>query len=448
MTECWKARAEERPNFDTIYSLIYEIYNKYAAIQGTAPPTTIGLGDINYSTFGKDLRSHDAPPLETAAMSLGGSYPRRTRSTAGSLRGSILRGSPANNSQRNSRNSQNLLSVDSMSVLGDRALSITFSVLSNENDLDQSSDSEAEESRGLNFEIPSFLTGQEETKKDLYPSPMQTGFEHPRAESPMDQVSTFLPSGSRPSRTSHDHADYSPSFLSHSPVVTGAHPSPHPPQTTPTSVCGARRPSCDSVPFGSNQKAEPPGGGGRPCNNEPPTPPPLSGSTSPDMAVPPPAVSITPSNPDTISKPSTPDSIGMSSSGFHPSTTTATQPSSHIPGIPGSTFNNTSVSIDDVKMRNGSLLVANGHTVKSASMVSTTPSGASKSDSGIRSDEEMESVLSNGGALSSSSEARTPMSKKMSFGSSSVGKKDSETSLGIADLSSDLMATFASWGKN
>ena len=50
-----------------------------------------------------------------------------------------------------------------------------------------------------------------------------------------------------------------------------------------------------------------------------------------------------------------------------------------------------SVSIDDVKLRNKQFLDANGHAGKSASVVSTTPSGASKSDSGIRSDEEVES---------------------------------------------------------
>ena len=112
-----------------------------------------------------------------------------------------------------------------------------------------------------------------------------------------------------------------------------------------------------------------------------------------------------------------------------------------------------SVSIDDVKLRNKQFLDANGHAGKSASVVSTTPSGASKSDSGIRSDEEVESVLSNGMQSSSSEAAPTPVvppvgggGKKVSVDSMGPGK-DSDMSLGITDLSSDLMATFATWGK-
>jgi hypothetical protein len=142
----------------------------------------------------------------------------------------------------------------------------------------------------------------------------------------------------------------------------------------------------------------------------------------------PPVVSVTPSNQDTISKPSTPDSFTTYSSGRR------STPTSHIPGIPGSTYNNTSVSIDDVKFRNKTQLTAgNSHA-----------GGASKSDSGIRSDEEVESVLSNGGQ---SSEVRTPVAVAAKE-HVEVEKKDSEVSLGITDLSGDLMATFASWGKN
>ena len=416
MSDCWRERPEARPNFDTLHSLMHNISNQYAAIQATAPPTTHGLGEINYSTFGKNLRAHDAPPLETASVSLShaGSLHRRVKSGGGSLRGSMSRGSPATSQ----RNSQNMLGVDNMS---DGRLSLTFSVLSNENELDDSgSESEAEgPAGGLNFEIPSFLTA-ELNPSSLYPSPGRP----PPAESPMDMVSTFLGSTKPPPHMSHDHTDSAPlsTFTPPSQLspTTLSPTTPVPPPATPPAVT-MRRPSSDNASCISSQN------GPRSSGNVP-TPPSFSGSTTPDMV--PPAVSITPSNQDTISKPSTPDSFTTYSSGHH------STPSSHIPGIPGSTYNNTSVSIDDIKLRNKSQLTTS----------SSHAGGASKSDSGIRSDEEVESVLSNGGQSSESS--RTPVSMTTVGRHQEVEKKDSETSLGLSNLSGDLMATFASWGKN
>lgn len=512
MIECWKSRAEDRPSFDALLSSLHSKYPSAVQSAALAPPTNThggGHSDIHYSTFGKDIRTHDAPPLETASLSIGGgggSFPRRGRSggaTGGSLRGSLPRGSPVNSRRSSQRNSQNLLGTESLSgVVGGDRLSITFSVLSNDTELDrQSSVSSGEEEgeegerNGLNFEIPSFLTtGQSGAYGEIA-----------RDESPMDMVSTFLPAATR--ATHDDQSDGTATFL---PPPVASHPLPHRPAPAPPPHITSRHPSSPNAP----------GGGSGSHGNAVLTPPPFSGSPTPNTA---PSVSVTPSN---TSKPSTPDSLTTYSSSHHSMT-----PSSHIPGIPASTYNSTSVSIDDIKLRNKSLLLStNSH---SASIVSTTPSGASKSDSGIRSDEEVESVLSNNGggrssgvvtpmvghvpssgrssevvtpmvgrsvtpmvgsvlsssdgrrssevvtpmvlssasdgrrssevatpmvgavlasdggpSSSSCSEVRSPVTAALSV--SSVGGKEeaSETSQGIAGLSSDLMATFAAWGKD
>ena len=512
MRSCWEWRAEDRPNFDTVFSLLQEIHSQYPPIQNMAPPTAAAAPtttptntspeEISYSTFGKDLRSHDAPPLETAAVSLrSSSIHRRMRSggaTGGSLRGSVSRGSPANSQRNSMRNSQNLLSVDSMSGAGGERLSITFSVLSQDLDMGESSESEVEENKGLPFEIPSFLIGGTEgggmvgagediplQRRDPYaaaapptgPSPGSTPVPRTGAEteSPMDLVSTFLGGGgkraSRP--TSYDYTDYHTTSTFMPPVTTPT-PAPPPSQATPPNNTTTTIPG---VMLRSSRDATPPAASGRSSgqvgglagqgiagqglagqvvgpphnknNNHILSPsPPVSDATPTSPPTSPPAVSVTPHteppfSADTTPTPTTP-ALDTPASSYSPGG--QPHPPSHIPGLPASTFNNTSVSIDDVKLRNtGSLLDANTHATKSVSVVSTTPSGASKSDSGIRSDEEVESVLSNG--VSSSSEARMPLTnKKTSIGS--AGKKDSDISLGISDLSSDLMATFASWGKS
>ncbi len=479
MSKCWKGRAEDRPSFDDIYSLIHEIYSKYAAIQSVAPPTTHTHVDTNYSTFGKDLRPSEAE-AEAAAITVAStsSYYRKRRSQGSFRSSSLPRHSPASSQ----RNSQNLLGVENMSGVGER-LSITFSVLSNENGFDQMSCSEDEEERELNFEIPSFLVGGGMVggERNAYPPPVLSDLEHrQRAESPLNMVSTFLPAGgSKPAPPPRDYTDsVTPTLRSPPAIAPGSslgsssnNPSPYPP--TPTAAATAMPtiistpcPSYDTTSFTSSQMGTPGGGGGGRCldnthcnDNDSATPPlALSNSVSPDLAQP--TISVTPSNQDTLS---TPDSIiapyDADSSGPH----SILLPASHIPGIPNSTYNNTSVSIDDVRLRNKLLVDSNSHAAKSTSVVSYTPSGASKSDSGIRSDEEMESVLSNGngGGLSSLAQPegrelksgpsrRAPPPPVMARKSSvaSVGKKDSETSLGISDLSSDLMAQFASWGKN
>lgn len=470
MTDCWKFRAENRPNFATVHTLVADIHHKYAAIQSAATSTSHGGGgggveEISYSTFGKDLRSHDAPPLETAQVSH-----HRMRS-AGSFRSSVSRGSPIN-SQRNSQ----LYPTEGSGVGGDSRLSITFSVLSNENELaDESSESEGgEESKGLDFEIPSFLIGGAAAKERgnsaiASPAPIYTGQIRPqtrpqRAESPMDLVSTFMVG---PKSRGDDQTDDapSPSTLVVSPSSLDGRctagplsplTTPVPPPVTPPSIGPL---SCDATSFASSTQStgtEP--GDVRDVTSSPRTFP-GGGTGSPSAC-------INPSNHHhhhhQVSKPSTPDSFTTSTSTTTPTTTycpgpPSSTPASHIPGIPSSTYNNTSVSIDDVKLRNG------GRALLSAKSSSHAHSGASKSDSGIRSDEEAESVLSNGGlgppepvptttAGTGAGAGGGGVAKRLSVNNRSsvmsTSNRDSATSLGLGGLSSDLMATFASWGKD
>ena len=405
MTECWKQLAESRPNFKTLHSLIYEIYNTYAAIQNTGRSTTHEFNDISYSTFGKDLRSHDINPAEFTT-NMESAYYRKMKS-GGSLRNSVAQSSPST-SQRESQR-----------------LSLTFSVLSNENEVDPSSGSEAEGPVNLNFEIPSFKVPRDFNDIYLGPSSVNTNRNHYQAESPLDMVSTFLPvtrpphiSRESPSTSSLTTIGNLPS-APQTPSTTAPTPTTHP--TTPLTPC-------ETTSFYSTPKT--PG----PLHNNGDSMPHSQFSTSTSPDVPLPVVSVTQDSP--VSKPSTLDSINTSTtSGPH-----SVQPTSHIPGIPGSTYNNTSVSIEDVQLRNRTLLNANGHDRTNTSLISSTPSGASKSDSGIRSDEEIDSVLYNGGQM----DKRLPLEMKVSVGS--VENRDSVTSAGISDLSNDLMATFASWG--
>lgn len=447
MMDCWKKCAETRPNFNSVHSTVFDIHNKYAAIQSTVPSTGHGLNDTNYSTFGKDLRPQTS--VDSVAA-LGYPHHRRKKSACSQRNSSFSRGSPM--SQRNSafsrgsplsqRNSQNFMGLESTSQ-GD-GLSITFSVLSDDNFLDQSSESEKEEldEKELGINMPMFLNKNSEA--ELYPSPVHTDIErYPRDDFPMESVSTFL-TGPKAPRSSFDQMDL-PSGTSSfhpPPAASGRHhidPFQPPPINSPDGTASSMNHSQCATPtnVSPGESLEP-----REASDLPPRP--LS-SDSPNLESPTtPSILIARNDGDTVSKVSTLDSITTFVSGPH-----SNPPSSHIPGIPASTYNSTSVSIDDVKLRNKSFLSANGQTIISAS--SSTPSGTSKSDSGIRSDEEADLMLSNGCQPPPHPPEVAPKRSSMGNKSSLVrtaSRKESEVSLGISDLSSDLMSAFASWGKN
>lgn len=433
MLDCWKKRPETRPNFNSVHSAVFDIHNKYAAIQSTVPNAAHGMNDTNYSTFGKNLRP------QISMESVGYSHQRRRKSTCSQR---LSQGS----SVVSRRNSQNFLGLESASQDG---LSITFSVLSDDNYLDQSSESESEEMGGreLKINMPTFLMGNKNSPEgELYPPPVRTSMERsPHDNFPLDSVTTFLP-GAKVSHSSLDHTDLPSGTSSFHPPPAMAgrkymNPShPHPIVSPDTATLSSRSQCATPTNASSGQSSRL--GDGR--DSLLPSRP-LSDSANSDTATTP-SILVAHSDPDTVSKASTLDSIATFVSGPH-----SNPPSSHIPGIPGSTYNSTSVSIDDVKLRNKSHLSANGQT--SISAVSSTPSGASKSDSGIRSDEEVDLVLTNGCPPPPPPPPPEVAPKRASIGNRSSlvrtgSRKESEVSLGISDLSKDLMSTFASWGKN
>ena len=416
MLDCWKKRAEGRPNFSTVHAAVFEIHSKHAVVQST---TSAIVNDATYSTFGKKIR----PQISITETPAG--YPNQRR-----RRSSVVKLSRDNStvSQRNSKylgqdtpTQNHHLGLDAPSQ---DEVSLSFSVLSDENYLNQASDSE-DELEGTEINIPMFLTGNsDEDLSQLSRQPdlsqlswQPAATERPREEYPVESVSTFLPV-SKVRQPTIDNTDF--------PYGTSSFQPGPPPQRRPS------QPLLRAVetvsPLASRSQCTTPVDPSR-RDNEASNPRPLSDSARPDpINVPGLAVQ---SDVDTVSKASTLDSVGTFVSGPQ-----SNQLSSHIPGIPGSTYNSTSVTIDDVKLRNKSLLSANGQT--SVSAVSATPSGTSKSDSGIRSDEEVDLVLSSG----------CPPPPPVAPKGASIGNRlpsGVRGSLGLGDFSKDLMSTFASW---
>ena len=390
MMECWNKSAENRPSLISIHSAVSDIYSKYAAIQSTVASTSYPLTNTNYSTFGKDLR----PQLSVESV-VGYSSHRRRRSI----------------SQRNV-------------LQGDR-LSITFSVLSDDNYLDQSSESEEEglERRELT-DMPAFIMSGNNCEGELDLPTTCTDMERSSPiGSPMNGISTFL-SGSNVSHSILDHTSGISSFHpSH--AASGRHHSPPPAHIAPPDITAPTMDRSQRVthtkvisdqflrPLAANDTLLPP------CQH-------LASSNTATTS----SILVAKRYSDTASKASTLDSITTLGS---VSGANCNAPSCHNLEIPSSTYNSTSVSIDEVRLRNKSLLLENGQT--GTGMPSSTHSATSKSDSGIRSDDEADLMLSNGPLVEAPKRV------------SSSNRKESDASLGISNLSSDLMNAFASWGK-
>lgn len=115
MSDCWRKRAEERPNFTVMLGRLEEMYSRYTAIQAmddhfSSSPQAGSTDDLSFSTFGKNpavLRSSVGSNLEA-----GGSGARRNRGSGAHRRSS---GVSKASRHRDSR---------------DEKLSLTFSVLS------------------------------------------------------------------------------------------------------------------------------------------------------------------------------------------------------------------------------------------------------------------------------------------------------------------------------
>lgn len=406
MMECWRRCAENRPNLNSVHSAVSGIRNMYAVMQSTVPNAANALnGNTNYSTFGKDLR----PPLTVESAVECSSHHKCRRSL----------------SQKNTSQSDRL--------------SITFSVLSDDSYLDQSSEDETEglEEREVSVDNSPYLTGKQHCEGEPYSPTLCTDVLP--SSFPMNGVSTFLAGPTAPCSLLNDAdipGDASSFDLPH--ATAGRHHSHAP----PISPLNATVPITDHSQNVTHTEV-PSGKLLRPVVQAsdtllPPNSP--SYSYNSDSATTP-SILVAKSDSESVSKASTLDSITnfVSGSGRNHNT-----PSSHILGLPSNTYSSTSVSIDDVKLRNKTLLMANGQMAVSAA--STTPSGTSKSDSGIRSDEEVDLMLSNGCPPPPPEVAP----KRVSNGSMvrpASSRAVSGVSLGISDLSSDLMSAFASWGK-
>ena len=139
MSKCWKTRAEERPNFTSVFNTLRELYSKYASMQNSngAPPHLTVTEDV--STFGKSLTRTQPGSIDHGTAATGASSFHRRRS-GGSYRSSA--GYPRSN--RSSQGSRVGASHrDSQNQLQPEKLSLTFSCLSGDM-LAGTSDSEGE----------------------------------------------------------------------------------------------------------------------------------------------------------------------------------------------------------------------------------------------------------------------------------------------------------------
>ena len=417
MINCWRPRGEDRPNFTTVFSQLRDIYSKYTAFVDNQYGPPLNTPELNFSTFGKNLHEEKPPTINidraTRASSTGyrsGTFPGQYRSGGGYPRGSRDGEMPGRSPQSIRKGSQTL----------PENLSLTFSVLSKDVLSGSESDTETEKSSqvmGFDLNLLPALFTKEST---------------PGAGDATDSAMELMSSVLRTTSTS-----------------TSQQPS--------SSTAG------DNLLFSS-----------RPVETEllPPTPslsPDLTSKTSTvgdetistasgNTATLPTEANINQANADTISKASTLDSLSTTLSAHYCS-----------PNLTSATHNGT----EDQKPRDRSpLMVDHKARVNGHSTVSE-PGRASKStDSGIRSDEEQDTVhvepeantTANGDnhnhtvAAESESMAvngdhagvvrRSPVGKQESH--LSEVSRDSRTSqasfgLGISDLSSELMSTFELW---
>ena len=418
MTNCWRTRGEERPNFTTVFSQLRDLHSKHAAFVDSQYDPSLHTPELNLSTFGKNLHEEKPPNINIDTASRAGSRGYRSGTFPGQYRrseGGYPRGS--RDGEMPGRSPQ---SIRKASQTLPENLSLTFSVLSK--DVMSGSESDTEKEKGsqvMGFDLnllPALFT------KESTPGAGDT------TDSPMELMSSVLhtTSTSTGQQPSSSRAGDN-SLFSSRPVETELlppTPSLSPDLTSKTSTVGD-----ETISTASGNTA-----------------------TLPTEA------NFNQANADTISKASTLDSLSTTLSAHYCS-----------PGLTSNAHNGT----EDQKLRERSpLMVDHKARVNGHSTVSE-PGRASKStDSGIRSDEEQDTVhvephtnvTANGDSSNRTvpveSEGiavngdhadvvrRNPVGKQQSH--LSEISRDSRTSqasfgLGISDLSSELMSTFESW---
>ena len=148
MQTCWHQRAEERPKFNKIYSILRDLNNQFSPSHRTHPlPNHIGplSPDISCTTFGKDLNSMQQPIQFTVDQysfnGMGDPMPHvSTRHSNTSYENAMKRFS----AQRGSKRSSGRLSTSSLGRQADK-VSLSFSVLDN---VENSSGSDSDEDGG------------------------------------------------------------------------------------------------------------------------------------------------------------------------------------------------------------------------------------------------------------------------------------------------------------
>ena len=439
MSDCWRKRAEERPNFTTVLGRLEEMYSRYAAIQAmddhfSPSPQARSSEDLNFSsTFGKNLavtRSSVGSNHEEGAS--GGVVARRSRGS-----GVHHRSSQGSRASRH-RDSQR-----------DEKLSLTFSVLSGDvagSSAMSGSDSEGEadprlSSTALNLDVLSSVLAEEPL---LEASTSSSHLHTPTSSNQQSGYSATNPYLDLPSTFLTPHSDTS--ALTTPPAKFGAD-SPSTRQDTPSSH--QERPR--EIREDSSSTILPPTTSPSPdmtsktstCGDET-----MSTTSFSVSAVPTSASSQ--ANADTVSKTSTLDLESVSTTVSVP----ASQASHSLPGH----YSNCNGSTDEQKSRNRSPLLFDHHPRTNGS-ASISPQGrASKStDSGIRSDDEVDgppvmdaqrtSAQPNSTAFTS---LEVPKREHNADSHQSGTSRDSRTSqasfgLGISDLSSDFMSAFDTW---
>ena len=440
MSDCWRKRGEERPNFTTVLSRLEEMYSRYAAVQAmddrfTPSPQVRTSDDLSFSTFGKNLavtqsqRSSAGTDAEVA--SAGGVVARRNRGPGGGYH----RSSQGSRASRH-RDSQR-----------DEKLSITFSVLSGDvlgSGPVSGSDSEGEDDPRLSSTAlilePLPLSLAEEPLLEASDSSHLTT---PSLLNPQSSYSETTPYLNLPSTFLSPHSDASALL-------------------TPPAKFGTGSSSTlqDVSSYPSHQ-----GRSGERHEDSSSTILPLTASPSPDimsktstigdetMSMTSFSVSAVPTstssqvNADTVSKTSTLDLESVSTTVSGP----ASQASHSLPGH----YSNYNGATNEQKSRNRSPLLFD-HSPRTNGSTSLSPQGrASKStDSGIRSDEEADGppVMDAEGtsAQPNSAAFTSPKREGNADASQSATSRNSRTSqssfgVGISDLSSEFMSAFDTW---
>ena len=384
MRNTWKARAEERPNFTTIFNQLSEMHSKYVAVQ---------VMDADYNT------SHLTPEEDPNLSTSGRSCVPEPLSTSGDASGSL-------NVPRASKGGKNEQDV----------LSITFSVLSEEAGSGGESGGEDEPPSALDLEmLPSLIP-----KDSVEPTHMKTSSfssQQTGHESFLELPSSFF-TPRLPTAESSNHSikpGGSSSTLMDTSSYTG-HPSRGVEDSASTLLLPNTSPSPDLVSKASTVGDE---------IMSMTSGAPMNGSHG---------------NADSVSKTSTLDLESVST------TVSVPYPSSSPSQASG--LHTILSGPNDQKSRERSPLIMDSGMRGSGRYLSTPIGGASKStDSGIRSDEDVDAHILDTQTVSVEQDVEEEDNKQGSR-HLSVTSHESVGLAGIGDLSSDLMSAFEQWKIN